>query len=66
MKQERGPELNAGRARVLARRGPGLYRRPSPARDRVYPGLREQRDREDAIPPCLGSYGCGANRQPKT
>jgi hypothetical protein len=42
MKQERGPGLNAGRARVLARRGPGLYRRPIPARDRFYPGLREQ------------------------
>ncbi len=34
---------NAGRARVPARRGPGLYRRPNPALDRVYAGLREQR-----------------------
>lgn len=54
MKQERGPGLNAGRARVLARLGPGLHRRPSPARDRVYPGLREQRiARQRSLPVCV-------------
>ena len=69
MKQERGRGPNAGRARVPARRGPGLYRRPIPARDRVYAGLREQsggcRTRPRSLP-VVGLRLTAANPQPKT